>query len=294
MHAPTLVLCQLIRQNTVAMEIPPPCKKLKLVNTAELSPSEPLNFSVQLHCTKTDLVEKGEIKLESPPHTQDILAVKKQVEKQFSIPVCVQTVSYTSGHGLNNDIKLSDLKVRNGDTFHVKYLAKGDCTDLMNIITWLRQLSSAIACGNSDSDLIDIAEIGIQQELLENLDTFFNPWADPTSQTYVNKLFFVDNDGINVILKVYEFLLRKNWNETDVLFKHLECFIVESLWSFTQTLPLCRLLIQHNVIPLLTRSLLRVRLEEGRRIEEFDTSGDEYEQDLLRDTICNSFVVFEK
>ena len=276
------------------MEIPPPCKKLKLVNTAELSPSEPLTFSVQLHCTKTDLVEKGEIKLESPPLTQDILDVKKQVEKQFSIPVCVQTVSYTTGHGLSNDIKLSDLKVRNGGTFHVEYLAKANCTDLMSTITWLRQLSSAMASGSSDAYLIDVAETGIQQGLLENLDTSFNPWADPTSQTYANKLFFVDNDGINVILKVYELLLRKNFNEMDVHFRHMECSIVESLWSFTQTFPLCRLLIQHNVIPMLTQSLLRVRLEEGRGIEEVDTSGEYYEQDLLRDTICNSIVVFEK
>ena len=232
--------------------------------------------------------------MESPPHTQNILDVEKQVEKQFSIPVCVQTVSYTTGHGLSNDIKLSDLRVRNGDTFHVKYLAKGNCTDLMNTITWLRQLSSAMASGGSDVDLIDVAKTGIQQGLLENLATSFNPWDDPTSQTYVNKLFFVDNDGINVILKVYELLLRKSWNETDVYFKYMEYLIIGSLWNFTQTFPLCRLLIQHNVIPLLTQSLLRVRLEEGRRIKEFDTSGDEFQQDLLRDTICNSIGVFEK
>ena len=287
----TYTQCQ-VETLKVTMEIPP-CKKLKLANTAP-SPSEVFNFRVQLHCTKTNLTEEGEIKLESPPLTQDILAVKKQVEKQFSIPVCVQTVSYTTGHGLSNDIKLSDLKVRNGDTFHVKYLAKGNCTDLINTITWLGQLSSAMASGSSDADLIDVAEIGIQQDLLDNLGTSFHPWADPTSRTYVNKLFFVDNDGINVILKVYEFLLQKSWNETDVYFKHLECLIIGSLWNFAQTFPLRRLLIQHNVTPMLTQSLLRVRLEEGRGIEEFDTSGDEYQQDLLIDTICSSIGVFLK
>ena len=124
--------------------------------------TEVFYYSVQLHCTKTNLTEEvAEIKLESPP--QNILEVKKQVEKQFSIPVCVQTVSYTTGHDLSNDIKLSDLKVRHGDTFHVKYLAKGNCTDLMNTITWLRQLSTAMASGSSDAYLIDVAEIGIQQ-----------------------------------------------------------------------------------------------------------------------------------
>ena len=269
----------------------PPCKKLKLVNNTESGPSEVFNFRVQLHCTKTNLTEEGEIKLESPPHTQDILDVKKQVEKQFSIPVCVQTVSYTTGHSLSNNIKLSDLKVRNGDTFRVKYLAKASCTNLMNTITWLRQLSSAMASGSSGADLIDVAEIGIQQGLLWNLETFFSSWANPTN---VNQFFYVDNDGINVILKVYEFLLQQNWNEMYLCFKYLEYSIVWSLYSFVQTFPLRRLLIQHNVISMLTLSLLRVRLEEGRGIEEFDTSGDEFQQDLLIDTICNSIPVLLK
>ena len=274
------------------MEIPP-CKKPKLVNNTESSPIEVFNFRVQLHCTKTNLTEEGEIKLESPPHTQDILDVKKQVEKQFSIPVCVQTVSY-NGHTLKNNIKLSDLRVRNGDTFHVEYLAKGDCTDLMNTITWLGQLSSAMASGRSDADLINVAEIGIQQGLLDNFETFFSPWADPTSRTYVNKLFFVDKSGIDVILRVYEFLLQKNWNEMDEQLKSLECFAIGSLWSFAQTFPLRHILIQHNVIPMLTRSLLRVRLEEGRGIEEFDTSGDQYQQECLTETFYRSIGVLFK
>ena len=167
--------------------------------------SDFFHFSVQLHCTKTSLIDKGEIKLESPP--QDILDVKKQVERQFSIPVCVQTVSF-NGDTLTNHIKLSDLKVRNGDTFHVKYLAKGDCTDLMETIFWLWQLSNAMI--SKSSNLNSIAQIGIQQGLLQNLRASFS-WDDPTSKSYVNKLFFADNDGVSAILKVYEFLLKKNW-----------------------------------------------------------------------------------
>ena len=83
----------------------------------------------------------------------------------------------------------------------------------MNTITWLRQLSSAMACRSSDADLINVAEIGIQQELLENLHEFFTVYDE--SRTYVNKLFFADNDGLSMILKVYEFLLLKTWNEMD-------------------------------------------------------------------------------
>ena len=270
---------------------PPPCKQLKLSGNTSSCSSDFFDFSVQLHCTKTGLVDKGEFKLESPP--EDVLEVKKQVERQFSIPVCVQTVSF-NGEPLKDNIKLSDLKVRNGDTFHVKYLAEGDCADLMNTITWLRQLSCAMASGSSDADLIDVAEIGIQQDLLINLEEFFSLYNDPTSRTYVNKLFFADNDGVSVILKVYDFLLQKTWNKLDERLKYLECFIIGSLWWFADTLPLCRLLIQHNVIQMVTKSLLRVRLEEGRSIVEFDASGDPDQLDLLKETIYKCIEFFLK
>ena len=268
------------------MEIPP-CKKLKLTISNRTARSEV--FNVQLHCTKTNLTEKGEITLELPP--QDILDVKKQVEKQFSIPACVQAVSY-NGHTLKNDIKLSALRVRGGDTFCVKYLAKGNCADLKHIISWLGQLSNAMAGENSD--LNDIVETGIQESLLEMLPELFSPWDDPTSRTYVNKLFLIDNGGIGVILKVYEFLLQKEWKQMDENFKYLECYIIVSLWSFAETFPLRRLLIQHNIIRMLTQSLLRVRLEEGRRIYEYDTSGNQYEEYYLEETLCGSVGVFAK
>ena len=258
--------------------------KLKKRNTtSKINSTEIFSSNVELHCTKTGQTDIGEIKLESPPHTQDILDVKKQVEKQFSIPVCVQTVSYTSGHALKNDIKLSDLKVRNGDTFHVEYLAKGDCTDITETISWLGQLSQAMACASSD--LNDITEAGVQQNLIEKLPAY---WSDLTSSSYVNKLHFIHNNGVVEIMKVYAFLLQKPWNQMDQNLKYLECWIIESLCFFAETAPLCRLLIQHNVIHKLTQSLLRVRLEEGRRIAEYDVSGNRLQQSFLTDTITGS------
>ena len=271
----------------------PPCKQPKLSSNITLSSSEVFsNFCFLLHCTKTGLsdIDKEEIKSGLP--AQDILDIKKQVEKQFSIPVCVQTVSY-NGHTLKNDDKLSELRARNGDTFHVEYLAKADCTDIMEIISWLEQLSSAIITASRDID--DIIEDGIQRSLLESLQKdFFSPWYDPTSNSYVNKLFFVDMSGISLILKVYDFLLQKKWNEMDELYNYVERWIIESMWSFAETVPLCRLLIQHNIIQMVTKSLLRVRLEEGRMIEDLDASGDQDQQNLLIDTIQNCIGVFLK
>ena len=257
--------------------------------------SEVFNLSVQLQCARTDLTEKRDIKLESPPHTytQNILAVKKQVEKQFSIPVCVQTLSY-HGHVVKNGIKLSDLRVRNGDIFHVDYLAEGDCTDIMEIISWLEQLSIAISCRSPGVGLNDTVAFGIQRELLEDLEAFFSPWEDPTSRSYVNKLLFADNDGIGMIMKIYGFLLQMSWNKMDENLKNFEENITRSLECFTETVPLCRLLIQHNIIQMATRSLLQVKLKEDKGIYDLDTSGDQYQQSCLAETVYASIGILSK
>ena len=255
--------------------------KIKRNTTSKISSTEIFSLNVQLHCTKNGGTDIGEVTLESP--LQDILDVKKQVERQFSIPVCVQTVSYTTGHALRNDIKLLDLKVRNGDTFHVEYLAKADCTGIMEIISWLEQLSQAMAC--ESLDLNDIAETGVQKKIIEKLPAY---WNDLTSSSYMNKLHFIHNHGVIEIMKVYDFLLQKPWNQMNQNFKYLECWIIESLGFFAETAPLCQLLIQHNVIPMITQSLLRVRLEEGRRIAEYNISGNPLEESYLVDTIIGS------
>ena len=233
-------------------------------------------FCVVLHCTKSDKSETKDIYFDSPP--LNTLDIKEQIQKQFSIPVCVQVLSF-DGYTLKGNSNLSDLRIHNGDTFGVDYLAMGDCSDLEDIISWLRQLTSAIA--SQSSNLHDVTKIGARQGLIKNLRSCFSPWND---QSYVNILYFVDNGGLKMIIKVYEFLLQKTWNEMDQDFKYLECWIVRSLRSFPQSFPLCRLLIQHNAIPLLTQSLLRVRLEEGKMLQDYDTSGRRYQQSLLAET----------
>ena len=225
----------------------------------------------------------------SPP--RNILEVKKQVERQFSIPRCVQVISY-NGQAIEADTELSALRFRDGDSFHVEYLAKGDCSDLLGTISWLEQLSNAISTGSSD--LNEVIQTGMQQESIENLRAYFSPWDDPVLKTYVNKLHFVDNGGIEMILKVYEFLLQRPWNQLGIDLKYLECWVIKSLWDFTETFPLRRLLVKHNIIHMLTQSLLRVRLEEGRKIRDYDTSGSQYQQSLLVEAIFGSTGVLAK
>ena len=80
----------------------------------------------------------------------------------------------------------------------------------------------------------------------------------------------------------------------DHKFKYFELWIIATMCCFAETFPLCRLLIQHNIIEMLTQSLLRVKLEEGRRIHDYDKSGDQLQQSLLVHTICCSIEFLSK
>ena len=236
-------------------------------------------YSVVLHCTKTNKSEVNNIRFESPPvNTSDIM---EQIEKQFSIPVCVQVLSF-EGCTLKGSNSLSALRVREGDTFRIEYLAKGNCSELMDIISWLEQLLKAVA---SNSDFIDITKI-------RNLRSFFSPRSDPTSKTYVNKLYFVSNGGFEMIMKIYEFLLQKPWKNMKEIFKYLEHFIIRLLWSLAHTYPLCHHIVQHNAIPMLTKSLLRVRLEEGKKIPGISSNGYHHSH-IVQTILCSTGVLIK-
>ena len=249
--------------------------------------SEVFKINLLLHCTKNNRSEKSEIKLESPP--QNVLEVKRQVERQLSIPRCVQIISY-DGNLLKEDVSLSALKFRDGDTFRIEYLTKGDCPDILEIISWLDELSDAATC--ESSDFIDLLQIGLQKGLFENLQITF----ESVSKSYVNRLYFVDNNGIEMFVKVYKFLLQKQWNQMDWRLKYLERRIVGAFWDFasTESFPLRRLLIRNNLIPLFIQSLLQARLKEGERLHDYDTSGDHSQQIDLAETIFGSIGVLFK
>ncbi len=103
--------------------------------------SVPCNYNVFLHCSTTEETEQQVVRFESAP--LNILDVKMQIEEQFSIAACVQIISY-EGHTLKDDTVLTSLRVRDGDTFNVKYLVKGHCSDINKVIAWMKDTVAAL------------------------------------------------------------------------------------------------------------------------------------------------------
>lgn len=244
-------------------------------------------FEVMLHCTTTEQTDHKSVTFPSSP--LNIHDVKIQVEKQFGIPACVQALKYES-FLMDDKVKLKNIRVRNGDTFHISYLAKGHCAEIFEIIDWmclvlafLRHESPSISEG-IDSSLNDLISFGIQEEMIEDLAfNYFFPWLDPVK--YVNKLYFVHNGGVDIIMAIYEALLRQPWKECLFKLKYIEYGILRVLWNLTETFPLRRLVTQNKGIQMCMQSLLRVRLEEGGKIEDFEPLDEPIQKTILVETI---------
>lgn len=90
-------------------------------------------FHVELFCTVSSQTSNHTISFSDLPKTG--LSIKENVEDQFSIPVCVQSLDYDAGP-LSDDANLEQLRIRSGDRFVVRYSSKGDCKGIKEVISW--------------------------------------------------------------------------------------------------------------------------------------------------------------
>ena len=222
---------------------------------------ERVTFGVILHCSKTGLSSHKQMYFTSAPAL--VGDIKREVERQYNIPVCVQVLTYDV-QNLKDDLDLSFVGVRMGDTFHITYLSEGDCKEIVDIIGWMELILAAfggeqptVSTGIS-VEFDDLLTNGIQLELIENLAfEYFFPWLD--ERKYVNKLHFVYNGGIDIIVEVYTAVLTQPWEECLFKLKYIEYGILRVFWNLSETFPLRRLIVTHGGLKMCMRSLLRRR-----------------------------------
>jgi hypothetical protein len=228
--------------------------------------------SVTLHlllkCTDTLGQSAREIHLDTLPSTTQEL--KSVIESACNVPACVQDLSFES-HPLvaKDDVKLA--RIRSGDTINVRYLAEGDCKEVVQIISWmgvilaiLKQESPSVTRGISET-LNDLVTHGIEFELIENLafDYFF-PWLD--QKKYANKLHFVSNGGLEIMMELYSLLQRESWGLCLLKMKYLEYGILRVLWNLSETFALRRAIVRLGGLEMCMCSLMRENVVKGEAI----------------------------
>ena len=204
----------------------------------------------------------------APPAT--IKDVKVKVEEDLSIPSCVQRLTYEA-YPLSDCTNLEVAKIRSGDTFQVSYSEEGNCKGVRKVVKWLELVQEFLEKEDPNvnnpmsKDLEKQVMLGDDEELMENLAfEYFIP-----REEHVNKLYFVQCGGLDVIMRVYALLHRQPWTRCELPLKLLEQSILQVLWHFGQTFQQRRLIVARDGLKLCIQSLLRQRLEkEGERIED--------------------------
>ena len=242
-----------------------------------------------LHSTKLQTTEHRQLKIQKLPPNACVLNLKQEIEDQFNIPVCVQSLVYESQ--CHSDAAcLSALKMRSGDSLLVEYYSEGDCKEVIQVIHWMSLLLAVLKTENPSVDtgmsqgLEDLVMMGIDAGFIEDLAfEYFFPWLSP--KKYVNKLHFVHNGGVDIILELYRLLLRNPWPRCVLKLKYIEYGILRILWNLSETFALRRLIVRHGGLQMCMKSLQRKVLEKGKPITDEESPGNTTYDWILVETI---------
>ena len=248
-----------------------------------------VEFHLQLNCTSRKTVESRRFTLDEFPGS--VLDLKKAVEAQLSIPVCVQSVSYQLAP-LSDGDSLAERRIRSGDTLSISYLCEGDCELIKEITVWLRQVYAALRSINASYCEVLIRR-GMSAGYIESLPIKIFEWLNP--KAYVSKLYFESQGGLTVLCKLYRNLANREWSTMPQLYKFLEGFAIQTIGNFGENFYLRRISLKEDVLDSVMSSLLRKRLEVGEEIEGFGDTGDHaYEGQLWRALLINSIYTIAK
>ena len=236
------------------------------------APEDKVVLNVLLKCELTKLSETKQVHFKSLPTTP--LEIKKKIEEDFSIPSCVQTLHYQSMILKDSD-QLQHTHFRSGDTFTVDYPIEAECRMAQNVIKWLKELydllqsiEENISFPSEESELL----ISLNFQKVENLImegqrddsinaltmTLFFPLQD--KRKLMNKLYFQQEGGLDVLMKVYGVLVRKKWGDLGIdaeFHVYLEENCCMAVCNYTATFSLCHQVVQLGGLEMCMTTLLR-------------------------------------
>ena len=241
----------------------------------EVPPEDKAVLNVLLNCELTKSSETKQVHFQSLPTTP--LEIKKKIEEDFSIPSCVQTLHYQSMILKDSD-QLQHTHFRSGDTFTVDYPIEGECKMVQNVIQWMREILDLLQILDEASPLTDeeredelilstvskIERLTIVGDTDGTLDALFMrmfyPWKN--MKKYVNKLYFHQKGGLEVLIKIYNLLVSNEWGDLgiDDHLLDLEHHCVGALTNYVESFALSRQVMKLGGLETFLKSLLRKKL----------------------------------
>ena len=224
-------------------------------------------LKVLLNCEEIKSLAEKQVYFQSLPTTP--LEVKKKIEEDFSIPSCVQTLHYQS-MTLKDSDQLQRTHFRSGDTFTVDYPIEGDCEKVRNAIKWLKELHEVLKSMDERNEVSNILKFG---DLILDGQSFrecglsyalFSPWTN--KRKLMNKYYFHQEGGLDMLIKIYSILIRKEWDTLDGFYReylvYLEYICATAICRYTASLPLCRQVFMLGGMEMCAKTLIRKQLQE--------------------------------
>ena len=169
------------------------------------------------------------------------------------------------GLELKGESRLQEFGIRSEDEITVEYYSEGDCVSVQESVQWMSTVIDEIKLKGLPTKLNGIIT-SIPQLDVNNQTLYFGclsaehfkPWKTP--QKYTNKLYFKELCGLDLLLSL---ILEIEWMYVPPQLKYTEIIILETLGVFFENLSLQRLVISHGILDMLTRSLLRAKVQPG-------------------------------
>ena len=224
----------------------------------------PIEFTVVLDCVPENSHKVATLTfMKNCPKT--VPDLKQGIEDKFNIPTCCQDV-FLENIQLDNHCSLKSYRVREGDTFHVRYNSEADVEDILDIvgslcsmITYIERIQPILSKGKPTEFLTNSIPENIFADKVESLAVqYFYPCS--CEQANANRLLFVQHGGLDLMHKVHELLLLQPWQNVPIEMQYLEHAILRVLWNITASFTIRNLVLQRPTLKAITKSFLRVKV----------------------------------
>ena len=227
-------------------------------------PETPMEFTVVLDCVPENSHKVATLTF-TKNYPKTVPDLKQGIEDKFDIPTCCQDV-FLENIQLDNHCSLKFYRIREGDTFHVRYTSEADVEDILNIvgslcsvITYIERIQPILSKGKPTEFLTNSIADSISADKVESLAVqYFYPCS--CERANANRLLFVQRGGLDLMHKVHELLLLQPWQNVPIEMQYLEHAILRVLWNITASFTIRNLVLQRPTLKAITKSFLRVEV----------------------------------
>ena len=216
--------------------------------------------------TSTHANERTERVFSIPGYPTTGQALKDQIQSKFSIPACVQNLSFSS-LPIRDSTCLKSIYLQHGDTVHVNYSMNADVEYFTVLISTLQRINHVL--DDVIPELISGAPItsAMHQRLQTDCGAFTSDCVPlryfsvfPTGTPNANQLYFLSLDGLDLLVTIYKLLHQLPWHQLPLELQDLEYACLQIIWNFSATLGVRQLIVDNGVMEMVFKTMNRAKI----------------------------------